>query len=72
LPEEDFELIDDYNNSSNGNEANEDKSRKVMYILQRSDQVQQVFNISKIIGLEAVEALLILRRDLLYIIDNVF
>jgi WD40 repeat protein len=72
LPEEDFELVDDYNDPGDGDEAYEDKNRKVMRSLQRGDQVQQVFNMSRIIGLEAVEGLLILGRDSLYIIDNVF
>jgi len=71
MPEEDFELVDDPNDPGD-DEAYEDKNRKVMRSLQRGDQVQQVFNISRIIGLEAVEGLLILGKDSLYIIDNVF
>jgi hypothetical protein len=70
IPEEDFELVDDPNDP--GDEAYEDKNRKVMRSLQRGDQVQQVFNISRIIGLEAVEGLLIIGKDSLYLIDNVF
>jgi hypothetical protein len=72
MPEEDFELVDDPNDPGDGDEAYEDKNRKVMRSLQRGDQVQQVFNMSRIIGLEAVEGLLILGKDSLYIIDNVF
>lgn len=72
MAEEDFELVDDPNDPGEGDEAYEDKNRKVMRSLQRGDQVQQVFNISRIIGLEAVEGLLILGKDSLYLIDNVF
>jgi hypothetical protein len=71
MPEEDFELVEDPNDPGE-DEAYEDKNRKVMRSLQRGDQVQQVFNISRIIGLEAVEGLLILGKDSLYLIDNVF
>ena len=72
MPEEDFELVDDPNDPGEGDDAYEDKNRKVMRSLQRGDQVQQVFNISRIIGLEACEGLLILGKDSLYLIDNVF
>jgi beige protein homolog 1 len=72
MPEEDFELVDDPNDPGDGDDAYEDKNRKVMRSLQRGDQVQQVFNISRIIGLEACEGLLILGKDSLYLIDNVF
>ncbi|KAH8594032.1 hypothetical protein B0O99DRAFT_514458 [Bisporella sp. PMI_857] len=68
--EEDFELIEDPNEPSD--EAYEDKNRKVMRSLQRGDQVQQVFNISRVLGLEAIEGLLIIGKDSLYLIDNVF
>jgi hypothetical protein len=71
MPEEEFELVDDPN-EPDGDDAYEDKNRKVMRSLQRGDQVQQVFNISRIIGLEACEGLLILGKDSLYLIDNVF
>jgi hypothetical protein len=71
MPEEDFELVDDPNDPGD-DDAYEDKNRKVMRSLQRGDQVQQVFNISRIIGLEACEGLLIIGKDSLYLIDNVF
>lgn len=70
--EDDFELVDDPNDPGDGDEAYEDKNRKVMRSLQRGDQVQHVFNISRIVGLEAIEGLLIFGKDSLYIIDNVF
>ncbi|TVY75838.1 Beige protein-like protein, partial [Lachnellula suecica] len=71
IPEEEFELVDGPNEPE-GDDTYEDKNRKVMRSLQRGEQVQQVFNISRIVGLEACEGLLILGKDSLYIIDNVF
>ncbi|RFU32414.1 hypothetical protein B7463_g3946, partial [Scytalidium lignicola] len=70
--EEDFELVDDPNDPAEGEDGYEDKNRKVMRSLQPGDQVQHVFNISRIIGLEACEGLLILGKLALYMIDNVF
>ncbi|EFR00996.1 WD repeat and FYVE domain-containing protein 3 [Nannizzia gypsea CBS 118893] len=66
--EDSFELIDE----PTGNDPYEDKNRKVMKNLQRGDQVQYVCNISRIIGLEACEGLLILGKISLYIMDNFF
>lgn len=71
VPEEEFELVDDPNEPE-GDDAYEDKNRKVMRSLQRGDSVQQVFNISRIIGLETCEGLLIIGKDALYLIDNNF
>ncbi|KAI1005732.1 Beige 1 [Podosphaera aphanis] len=70
-PEDDFELVDDPNDPGEDS-TYEDKNRKVMRSLQRGDQVQYVFNISRIIGLEACEGLCIIGKDCLYLIDNVF
>ena len=64
-----FELIEDPNE---GREDYEDKNRKVMRSLHRGDQVKHVANISRILGLEAVEGLLILGKDHVYLIDNFF
>ncbi|KAG0650396.1 Beige [Hyphodiscus hymeniophilus] len=72
MPEEDFELVDDPNEPGEGDEGYEDKNRKVMRSLQRGDSVHHVFNISRIIGLEACEGLLVLGKDSLYLNDNVF
>lgn len=72
MAEEDFELVDDPNDPAEGEDGYEDKNRKVMRSLQAGDQVQQVFNISRIIGLEACEGLLILGKLALYMIDNSF
>ncbi|KAL2062245.1 hypothetical protein VTL71DRAFT_6511 [Oculimacula yallundae] len=71
MPEEEFELVDDPNDPGE-DDTYEDKNRKVMRSLQQGDQVQQVFNISRIIGLEACEGLLIIGKNSLYLIDNVF
>ncbi|PBP15812.1 beige/BEACH domain-containing protein [Diplocarpon rosae] len=71
IPEEDFELVEDPNDPGE-EDTYEDKNRKVMRSLQQGDQVQQVFNISRIIGLEACEGLLIIGKNSLYLIDNVF
>ncbi|SZF04114.1 unnamed protein product [Blumeria hordei] len=70
-PDDDFELVDDPNDPVE-DETYEDKNRKVMRSLQRGDQVLNVFNVSRIIGLEACEGLCIIGKDCLYLIDNVF
>ena len=67
--EESFELVRD---PAADLEEFEDKNRKVMRSLHRGDQVKQVANISRIVGLEAAEGLLILGKDNIYIIDNFF
>lgn len=70
-PEEDFELIEDLNEPE-GDDSFEDKNRKVMRRLELGDTVQSVYNISRIIGLEACEGILIIGKEALYIMDNVF
>ncbi|OLN96672.1 WD repeat and FYVE domain-containing protein 3 [Colletotrichum chlorophyti] len=70
--EDDFELVDDPNDANEGDDGFEDKNRKVMRRLEAGDQVQAVYNISRIIGLEACEGILIIGKDALYIMDNVF
>jgi hypothetical protein len=70
-PEEDFELVDDPNEPE-GDDTFEDKNRKVMRRLQQGDAVQNVFNISRIIGLDASEGILIVGKGALYIMDNLF
>lgn len=67
--EDDFEIVDD---PREGSDEYEDKNRKVMRSLQRGDQVEHVHNVSKIVGLEAVEGLLILGTGYLYLLDNLF
>lgn len=67
--EEDFEMVEDPKEDEDGFE---DKNRKVMRSLQRGDQVQHVCNVSRIVGLEACEGLLILGKDWLYLLDDFF
>ncbi|GKT96298.1 beige/BEACH domain-containing protein [Colletotrichum tofieldiae] len=70
--EEDFELVDDPNDANEGDDGFEDKNRKVMRRLEQGDQVQAVYNISRIVGLEGCEGILIIGKEALYIMDNVF
>lgn len=68
-PEDDFEIVDDPREEA---EEYEDKNRKVMRSLQRGEQVEHVHNVSRIVGLEAIEGLLILGDTHLYLLDNLF
>ncbi|KAK3365220.1 hypothetical protein B0T24DRAFT_428692 [Lasiosphaeria ovina] len=70
-PEDDFELVEDPNDPD-GDDAFEDKNRKVMRRLQHGDAVQNVFNVSRIIGLDASEGILIIGKEALYIMDSLF
>ncbi|KAI0803611.1 beige/BEACH domain-containing protein [Xylaria sp. FL0064] len=72
VPEDDFELIDDPNDPNETDENFEDKNRRVMRRLQQGDAVQQAYNISRIIGLDACEGILLVGRTHLYIMDNFF
>ncbi|KAF2969112.1 hypothetical protein GQX73_g4499 [Xylaria multiplex] len=72
VPEDDFELIDDPNDPNEADENFEDKNRRVMRRLQQGDAVQQVYNVSRIIGLDACEGILLIGRNALYIMDNFF
>lgn len=67
--DEDFEIIEDPRDQS---EDYEDKNRKVMRSIHRGDQVEHVHNVSRIVGLEACEGLLILGKGYLYLMDNLF
>ncbi|KAK1779994.1 hypothetical protein QBC45DRAFT_391906 [Copromyces sp. CBS 386.78] len=69
-PEDDYELVDDPNEQED--DAFEDKNRKVMRRLQQGDTVQNVYNISRIIGLDASEGILIIGKEALYLMDNLF
>lgn len=71
-PEDDFELVEDPNDPNDGEDGFEDRNRKVMRRLQQGDKVQAVYNISRIIGLEPCNGILIVGKDALYIMDNVF
>ena len=67
--EDDFEMVDAMYEDEDGFE---DKNRKVMRSLNRGDQVQYVCNVSRIVGLEAIEGLLIVGKDCLYLLDDFF
>lgn len=70
-PEEDFELVDDPNDPE-AEDTFEDKNRKVLRRLQQGDAVKDVFNISRIVGLNASEGILIIGKEALYIMDSLF
>ncbi|KAG5983741.1 hypothetical protein E4U55_007269 [Claviceps digitariae] len=72
IPEDDFELVDDPNDPMGGEDTFEDKNRKVMRRLEQGDKVQAAYNMSRITGLEACEGILIVGKDALYMMDNVF
>ena len=65
-----FEMVDDPQEGEDG--VVEDKNRKVMTSLQRGDMVQQLYNISRIVGLEACEGLLVIGKKCLYLQDSFF
>ena len=67
--DDDFEIIESPGEDVDGYE---DKNRKVMRSLQRGDQVDQVHNVARIVGLEAIESLLILGKSYLYLLDHLF
>ncbi|CAG8445955.1 14997_t:CDS:10 [Cetraspora pellucida] len=54
------------------NAFEEDKNRKVLRSLEHGDAVLDIFNISRIAGLDACEGLLLLCKQNLYLIDNYF
>lgn len=65
-----FEIVDDPREADDG--LIEDKNRKVLTSLQRGDEVQQLYNISRVVGLEACEGLLVVGRKCFYLQDNFF
>ncbi|KAK4989327.1 Beige protein-like 1 [Elasticomyces elasticus] len=67
--ESEFEIVDDPREDEDGFE---DKNRKVMLSLQRGEQVQHLYNVSRIVGMEACEGLLVIGKDCLYLHDNFF
>ena len=66
---DEFEMVDDPRADG---DAFEDKNRRVIRSLQRGDQIQHVYNVSRIVGLEACEGLLVLGKDCLYLMDDFF
>ncbi|KAK6087756.1 beige/BEACH domain-containing protein [Seiridium cupressi] len=71
VPEDEFEIVDDPNDPD-GRDGFEDKNRRVMRRLETGDAVQQVYNVSRIIGLETCEGILLIGKDHLYLMDNFF
>ena len=68
--EDDFEIIE--NPRDDNENIFEDKNRKVMRSLRHGDQVRHVCNVSRVVGLEAFEGLLILGKRALYLLDGFF
>ncbi|SGY50147.1 BQ5605_C001g00859 [Microbotryum silenes-dioicae] len=52
--------------------TDEDKNRKVRRSLESGDVIESVFNINRIVGLDAVAGLLLLAKKNVYIIDGFF
>ena len=67
--DDDFEIVDDPREDDDGFE---DKNRTVIRTLQRGDQIQLIYNVSRVIGLEAWEGLLVLGKVSLYLLDDFF
>ncbi|OQN95747.1 hypothetical protein B0A48_17937 [Cryoendolithus antarcticus] len=65
-----FEVIEDPKEDEDG--IVEDKNRKIMTSLARGDMVQQLYNVSRIVGLEACEGLLVIGKKRLYLQDSYF
>ncbi|KAL1303652.1 hypothetical protein AAFC00_007008 [Neodothiora populina] len=64
-----FEMVDDPRDDEEGYE---DKNRKVLKSLRRGDRVQNICNVSRILGLEAFEGLMIIGKKCLYLQDALF
>lgn len=64
-----FEMVDD---PKEDEEGFEDKNRKVLKSLQRGDRVQNICNVSRVVGLEAYEGLVIIGKHCLYLQDDMF
>lgn len=71
--ESDYEMVEDPRGEADeDSQMEEDKNRKVLRSLEHGDIVMDVFNISRIVGLDACESLLLLGKHNIYIIDNYF
>ena len=68
--DDDYELVEDPRGDDD--EGYEDKNRKVMRSIQHGDVVEDVYNVSRLVGLSPCEGLLILGKNCLYLIDNFF
>lgn len=70
---EDYEEIDENPDAENENSTMvEDRNRKVLRSLYMGDQIQTLWNVSRINGLDAVESLMILGFSHLYLTENYF
>lgn len=70
---EEFEELDELGETSYSSyRVYEDRNRKVLHSLFLGDQIQYLFNISRISGLDAVESLMIIGFSHIYFIDNYF
>ncbi|KAF8460336.1 hypothetical protein BDZ91DRAFT_739593 [Kalaharituber pfeilii] len=68
--DDDYEMVEDPRGDDE--EGYEDKNRKVMRSIQHGDMVEDVYNVSRLVGLSPCEGLLILGKNCLYLIDNFF
>lgn len=70
---EDYEEVDDLGDSDEQeNSAYEDRNRKVLRSLFVGDQIQSLWNVCRINGLDAVESLMIVGSNNVYLIENYF
>ncbi|KAK4047592.1 beige protein-like 1 [Microbotryomycetes sp. JL221] len=58
--------------AGNDTNAEEDKNRKVRRSLETGDVIESVFNVSRIVGMDAIAGLLLLAKKNVYIIDGFF
>ncbi|KXL51468.1 hypothetical protein M433DRAFT_150591 [Acidomyces richmondensis BFW] len=65
-----YDIVDDPNVNEEG--TVDDKNRRIMTRLQRGDGVENLYNISRIVGLEACEGLLVIGKKCLYMQDDYF
>ncbi|CEG78631.1 hypothetical protein RMATCC62417_13208 [Rhizopus microsporus] len=68
----DDELSDSHEDNDEQLFYEEDKSRKVLRLLDQGDMVLDVYNVSQIAGVDACEGLLLLCNNNIYLIDNFF
>lgn len=71
---EDYDEIEDVreSNENNNRSVYEDRNRKVLRSLYMGDQIQSLWNVSRVNGLDAVESLMILGSSHVYLIENYF
>ncbi|WPK25124.1 hypothetical protein PUMCH_002427 [Australozyma saopauloensis] len=72
---EEYEEIDENGEAEglgNSKTIHEDRNRKVLRSLYLGDHIQNLFNVSRIQGLDSIESLLILGHSHLYLIEHYF